>query len=128
MLFAAAAGLKPTVRAQNARMSTPEPGLDRHEWETELQALEPELADGPAEALPELQNLVERMLAERGFAPDDPIVSDGDEPEVIAEFRAATETVRALERGDDVDPGDIAAAVNGLRAVFDYLVSARSAP
>jgi hypothetical protein len=128
MLFAAAAGLKPTVRAQNARMSTPEPGLDRHEWETELQALEPELADGPAEALPELQSLIERMLAERGFAPDDPIVSDGDEPEVIAEFHAATETVRALERGDDVDPGDIAAAVNGLRAVFDYLVSARSAP
>jgi hypothetical protein len=109
-------------------MSTPEPGLDRHEWETELQALEPELADAPAEALPDLQKLVVRMLAERGFAPDDPIGSDGDEPEVIAEFRAATETVRALERGDDVDPGDIAAAVNGLRAVFDYLVTARSAP
>lgn len=128
MLFAPAAGLKLSARAQNARMSTPEPGLDRHEWETELQALEPELADAPAEALPDLQKLVVRMLAERGFAPDDPIGSDGDEPEVIAEFRAATETVRALERGDDVDPGDIAAAVNGLRAVFDYLVTARSAP
>ena len=128
MLFAPAAGLKLSAHAQNARMSTPEPGLDRHEWETELQALEPELADAPAEALPDLQKLVERMLAERGFAPDDPIGSDGDEPEVIAEFRAATETVRALERGDDVDPGDIAAAVNGLRAVFDYLVTARSAP
>ena len=109
-------------------MSTPEPGLDRHEWETELQALEPELADAPAEALPELQALVERMLADRGFAPDDPIRSEGDEPEVLAEFRAATETIRALERGDDVDPGNIAAAVNGLRAVFDHLVSARSAP
>jgi hypothetical protein len=109
-------------------MSTPEPGLDRHEWETELQALEPELEDAPAEALPELQNLVERMLAARGFAPDDPVVSDGDEPEVLVEFRAAAETVRALERTDEVDPGDIAAAVNGLRAVFDHLVSARSAP
>jgi hypothetical protein len=128
MLFAVAAGLKLSVRAQNARMSTPEPGLDRHEWETELQALEPELADAPADALPEFQRLVERMLAERGFAPDDPVVSEGDEPEVLAEFRAATETVRALERADDVDPGDVAAAVNGLRAVFDYLVSTRSPP
>ena len=128
MLFAVAAGLKLSACAQNARMSTPEPGLDRHAWETELQALEPELADAPAETLPELQSLVERMLTERGFAPDDPVTSDGDEPEVLAEFRAATATVRALERGDDVDPGDIAAAVNGLRAVFDYLVSARSAP
>ena len=128
MLFAVAAGLKLSARAHNARMSTPEPGLDRHEWETQLQALEPELEDTPGEALPELRNLVGRMLAERGFAPDDPVTSDGDEPEVLAEFRAATETVRALERGDDVDPGDIAAAVNGLRAVFDHLVAARSAP
>jgi hypothetical protein len=127
MLFASAAGLKLCARAQNARMSTPEPGLDRHEWETELQALEPELADAPAEALPELQGLVERMLSERGFAPEDPVASDGDEPEVLAEFRAAAETTRALDRGDDVGPGDVAAAVNGLRAVFDYLVSERSA-
>ena len=109
-------------------MSTPEPGLDRHEWETELQGLEPELADGPAEAPPELQSLVYRMLVERGFAPDDPVVSDGDEPEVLLSFRSAAETTLALERGDDVDPGDIAAAVNGLRAVFDYLIAEHSAP
>src|SRR5918998_1711158 len=31
-----------------------EPGLDRHEWESELQALEPELEDDPLGALPEL--------------------------------------------------------------------------
>ena len=128
MLFAPAAGLKLPARAQNAPMSTPEPGLDRHEWESELQALEPELADAPAEALPELQRLVERILTARGFSPDDPVASDGDDPEVIAEFRAAAETTRALERGDDVGPGDIAAAANGFRAVFDYLVTARPAP
>jgi hypothetical protein len=128
MLFAAAAGLKLPVRAQNAPMSTPEPGLDRHGWESELEALEPELADAPAETLPELQRLVERILTARGFAPDDPVASNGDEPEVLAEFRAAVETTEALERGDEVGPGDVAAAVNGMRAVVAYLVSARSAP
>src|ERR671935_40443 len=44
-----------------------EPGLDRHEWESELSALEPELETGPRDALPELADLVERMLLERGY-------------------------------------------------------------
>ena len=43
-----------------------EPGLDRHEWETEWQALEPQVEDSPAEALPELDKLIERMLVEQG--------------------------------------------------------------
>ncbi len=105
-----------------------EPGLDRHEWESEMQALEPELEDSPSEALPELDDLVARMLAERGYAPDDPVASDGDEPEVLAEFRAARDTKRMLDRGENVGPGDIAAAVNGYRAVYDYLLNERSSP
>jgi hypothetical protein len=33
----------------------------------------------------------------------------------------------AWERGaDDVSPGDVAAAINGYRAVFEHLVSTRS--
>jgi hypothetical protein len=109
-------------------MATPEPGLDRHEWESEMEALGPELEDSPAEALAELDSLVERMLGERGFPVDDPVADDGVEPEVIKDFRAARETLRMFERGDDVGPGDIAAAVNGYRAVYDYLIAERSAP
>jgi len=105
-----------------------EPGLDRHEWETEFQALEEELHAAPAEALPELQALVERMLVARGFAVDDPVADDGFEPEVVAEYRAARETVQRIQRAEDVDPGDVAAAVNGLRAVYDHLIAERSAP
>jgi uncharacterized protein (UPF0297 family) len=129
MLVTSGAGLKRSDSAQNARMST-EPGLDRHEWEGEFQALEPELEDAPREALPELLGLVDRMLDERGYAPNDPVAGDGgDEPEILAEYRAARETANAVERGgDDVGPGDVAAAVNGLRAVFDHLVSERQAP
>jgi len=109
-------------------MSTPEPGLDRHEWEGEFQQLEPELADSPAEALPELHNLVARMLEERGYTIEDPVADDGEDPEVLAEFRAARETTLLLERGEDVGPGDVGAAVNGLRAVYDHLVTERPAP
>jgi hypothetical protein len=38
-----------------------EPGLDRHEWESEWATLEEELADSPADVLPELDDLVARM-------------------------------------------------------------------
>ncbi len=109
-------------------MSTPEPGLDRHEWESELQALEPELETAPIEALPELGDLIERMLNERGYDVDDPVVREGEEREVVAEFLAARETTLMVERGDDVSPGDVAAAIGGYRSIFDYLVSDRSTP
>ena len=106
-----------------------EPGLDRHEWESEWQALEEQLADSPAQALTDVDDLVERMLTERGYALDDPVAREGDDREVVAEFRAAREITRLVEAGnDDVSPGDVASAVNGYRAIFDYLIAERSAP
>jgi hypothetical protein len=105
-------------------MSTPDPGLARHEWESELQTLEPELEDAPAEALPELADLVERMLLESGYDLNDPVAREGTEREVVAEYLAARELSDRIERGgDDVGPGDVAAAVNGFRAIFDYLTA-----
>jgi hypothetical protein len=109
-------------------MSTREPGLDRHEWESELESLEPELRDSPAEALPELADLVRRMLDERGFDLDDPLVREGDEREIVSEYESAREVADRLERGKDVGPGDVAAAINGLRALYDHLINERSAP
>ena len=105
-----------------------EPGLDRHEWETELESLEPELRDSPAEALPELADLVRRMLDERGFDLDDPLVREGDEREIVSEYESARDVADRLERGEDVGPGDVGSAINGLRALYDHLISERSAP
>ena len=103
-----------------------EPGLDRHEWESEMQALEEQLAENPAEALPELDALVARMLEETGFAPDEPVAVDGEEREVVSEFLAAREITQAAERGSgEISPGDVAAAIHGYRAVFDHLVVSR---
>ena len=52
---------------ESPTMARPKPGLDRHEWESELATLEPQLEDDPASALPGLADLVERMLLERGY-------------------------------------------------------------
>jgi hypothetical protein len=105
-----------------------EPGLDRHEWESEWASLQEELEDAPAETLPLVDDLVARMLTERGFAVEDHVADDGDDPEILAEFRAAREITNRLDRGLDVGPGDIAAAVNSYRAVFDFLLTERSPP
>jgi hypothetical protein len=109
-------------------MSTPEPGLDVHEWVSELESIEEDLESSPSDALDELDRLVGRMLTERGYAPDDPVADDGDDPEILAEFRSARELRLALDRGEDIGPGDVAAAINGYRNVFDYIVAERPAP
>lgn len=106
-----------------------EPGLDRHEWESELQALEPELADAPAEALPELADLVERMLEARGYDLKDRVVRQGEDREVVADYLAGREISDAVERGaDGIGPGDVASAINGLRELAAYVLDERRAP
>ena len=103
-----------------------DPGLDEYEWESEMESLEDDLRDSPADALPDLDRLIERMLEETGYDLTDPVAREGDEREVVAEFLAAREINQLVERGEDDDPGDIAAAINGYRAIFDYLVANRA--
>ena len=109
-------------------MSMSEPGLDRHEWESELATLDEELRDSPAETLPDLADLVQRMLEERGYDLDDAVLRKGDEREVVAQYQAAREVADRVERSEDADPGDIADAINGLRSLFDYIVVERETP
>jgi len=94
-----------------------------------MQALEEQLGENPAEALPELDGLVARMLEETGYEIDDPVIREGDEREVVAEFLAAREITQLAERGEDgIGPGDVAAAINGYRAVYDHVISNRTGP
>ena len=109
-------------------METPDPGLDRHEWESERASLDDDLRDSPSEALPELAALVGRMLEERGYDLGDPVVRDGDEREVVAEYQAAREVADRASLAEDVDPGDVASAINGLSEVFDYVIAERETP
>ena len=107
-----------------------EPGLDRHEWETEWAALDEALEESPVQALPELHDLVTRMLEERGYAPADPVVEPpGEEDEIVSAYRAAAEVTRLVEQdADSVSLGDVAAAIENYRDVFNAVISQRSAP
>jgi hypothetical protein len=66
--------------------------------------------------LPEACDLVEETL----------LVDDGAD-ELAAAYRAARETADRLERGEDVDPGDIGAAVENLRSIRAALSNEASA-
>ena len=100
-----------------------DPGLNRHEWESEFASIEEDLHDDPASALPELDALVTRMLGEAGYDLADPVAREGEEREVIAEYVAAHEITRLSEAGStEISQGDVAAAINGLRAIYDFLV------
>ena len=104
-----------------------DPGLNRQEWETEWQALEPLVVDSPAEALPELNGLVERMLVERGYPLEEGELGrtgeEGIEPEVLAGFRVAREVTRQVDRGADVDPAEVGQAVGLYRELYDHLLN-----
>ena len=102
-----------------------DPGLDRHEWESEWQALEPLVVDSPAEALPELDTLIERMLVEAGYpvATADRVDDEGTDPEVVTSFKVAHEITRRADAGEDVDPGDVGYAVGLYRELYGHLLN-----
>jgi hypothetical protein len=104
-----------------------EPGLDRHEWESEWQRLEELLHESPGEALPEAHDLVRRMLEERGLVGDEPVAVEGIDPELVAGFSAASEVTRRVEAGEEVERGDLDSAAGTLRALYEHLVEVRPA-
>jgi hypothetical protein len=102
-----------------------EPGLDRHEWESEWEQLEPLVVDSPAEALPELDDLIHRMLAEAGYPVDgeDDVDDEGIDPEVLGSYRAARDVTRLVDRGEDVGPGDVGQAIGLYREIYQHVLN-----
>jgi hypothetical protein len=103
-------------------MPNPDPGSDRYDWETEFAQLEPELRDAPAETLPDLLDLLARMLVDRGYDLDS---SWREESSVVAEFLAAREVA---EQDGRADPGDVADAVQKLLGIYGFLTGERRLP
>lgn len=100
-----------------------DPGLDRHAWESEWESLQDDVRDDPTGALPSLREIVHRMLGDRGL--------DGAEvdPELRAQVEAADEAVRLLhEEPDALSPGDVAAAIEGYRSIYETLLAGHAAP
>ena len=112
---------EPAACCLSSRAMTFEPGLDRHEWESQGSQLSDDVRTSPEEALPELADLIQMVLEEGGYDLSDPVAREGEEREVVAEFLAAREIADQVDAGADVDPGDVAAAINGLTALHDFL-------
>ena len=91
-------------------MSNLEPGLDLHEWETRWAELEEALETDPRTALAAACDAIEELVG-GDFVDDDLDVA----------FAAARETADRIERGEDVDAGDIGAAVENLRAIRERI-------
>jgi hypothetical protein len=109
--------------AHDKTMSQMEPGLDLHEWETRWEEFQPLFEEDPAGALPEACDFIEQALVESG------IVGDGiavEEDDLVKSYEAARETADRLESGEVVDPGDVAAAIENLKAVYETLRATRA--
>ena len=97
-----------------------EPGLDLHEWETRWSELEEALAEDPAGALVEACDEIEELL--RLGAPDETV--RGQVTELETAYEAAREVADRYEQTGESDPGDVAAAIENLRAIREALLPA----
>lgn len=100
---------------------TNEPGLELHEWETRWSELDEQLRDDPASTLPAACDFVQQTLDESGVA----AAVGGESDELRNGYEAARETADRLERGEEVSSGDVGAAVENLRAVYETLRASR---
>jgi hypothetical protein len=91
-----------------------EPGLDLHEWETRWQQLLEVAHESPADAVGEMDRLLDEMLGERDFAET--------EGEARKQFEAARDTMRRYERGE-AGAADLADAINGYSEVYELLTT-----
>ena len=103
-------------------MSQQEPGLELHEWETRWQELEEMFELDATDALPDACDFVEQMLSETGIGVEQ---IGGENDELIAGYNAARATADQIERGEEIDPGDVGNAILNLRAVYDAVVEGR---
>ena len=103
-------------------MSEREPGLELHEWETRWSELEPLLDEDPAGALPEACDFLEQVLGEADIPRE---AVGGENEELLVPYRAARETANRVETGENVDPGDVSAAIENVRSVYETLRATR---
>jgi len=99
-----------------------DPGLDRHDWESQWASLEDDIRESPREVLVDLERLLAQMLEETQLDPG--AEPRDDEPEVLAEFRAGQELRRQAE-SEDGSAGDVAATIEAFRLVYETLIDER---
>lgn len=95
-------------------------GGDRHSWESEYEGLADDLRTEPAEALPELLDLVERMLGAASYGRALPEAAPEREADVVLE--RAQDVIRRYEAGLPVGNDDAFQAAAELRDLYKALL------
>ena len=101
-------------------MSEATQGGDRHAWQSEYEGLAEDLRTEPADALPELLDLVERMLAAAGYVEREAgatLVRDVD-----VALERADQVIRRYEGGLPVGNDDAFQAAAELRELYSGLL------
>jgi hypothetical protein len=107
----------------------PDVGLSLHEWETEWEAIEPDLEDEPRAALREAVDLLQRMAKEIHVP-----IRPGEEAtteDVPVSLQTVTEIAERLddpEQTDNVSDEEVTDAVELAREVFAYLAGGHRIP
>jgi hypothetical protein len=101
-------------------MSEATQGDDRHAWESEYAGLQEDLRTGPLEVLPDLLDLVERMLDAAGYEEPEPGATA--ERDVDAALERAQEVIRRYEAGLPVGNDDAFQAAAELRELYKALL------
>jgi hypothetical protein len=98
-------------------------GLDRADYSGEFESIWEDVDTDPALALPDLEDVVRRMLEERGYVlePSDPSAG-GEEVEVLATYWAVREVADEVREGADVGDEDIAQAIADVREIYQALI------
>ena len=100
----------------------PEPGLDLHDWESRWASIREDADSDPDAALSQLADLVRTMLLERGYEVDDPVVREGDEPEIVVTYLAARQTAERAEL-EAASRTEVELALEDLGSVFETIAT-----
>ena len=99
-----------------------EPGIDEHNWSTEWAEIDEAFEDSPVEAIPLADDLVTRMMEARGYPLDEDTDHELTEPEITRSYVAAHQIRVAIDSPDSIDLGDVAAAVELYRDLYERLL------
>jgi hypothetical protein len=105
-----------------------EPGLDRHDWESQWASLEEDFDADPADALRQVHELMTRALMERSILDDELVTVEGADPELVRPWAAARDLIVRLDDDLDVEEQDIREATESYRELFNTLLAERAAP
>ena len=106
-----------------------EPGLDVHEWQSEWASLEDDLADSPETALPQVHELIGRMLRERRILDESFVSVEGADPDWVRTWEAGRDLVARLENPElEVERQDVLDQIEEYRELFEALLAERAPP